>query len=163
MSETQIDVLETARRGVDLCREGKWERGFRDLCQVANAELQGERLPSVFYSYLGYGLARYEKRFTDGEKLCKRAIDIEFYQPENYVNLARLYSLRGMRQEAVEAIRKGLQVDATHAELREMVADLGWRRKPMLSFLSRDNPLNVFLGRMSYELTKGGSKKRSAD
>jgi tetratricopeptide (TPR) repeat protein len=161
MSFTAQDLSETARRGVELCRDGKWERGFRELCQVANADRQGEKLPSVFYSYLGYGLARYEKRFTDGEKLCKKAIDIEFYQPENYANLARLYSLRGMRKEAVEAVRKGLQVDSTHEELRSMLTELGVRRKPVLSFLSRDHPLNRMLGRMRHDLTRSGRSKKS--
>ncbi|HVS16386.1 MAG TPA: hypothetical protein VMV46_20930 [Thermoanaerobaculia bacterium] len=162
MSHSAHDLEESARRGVELCRDGKWERGYRELCQVASAGRQGEKLPSAFYSFLGYGLARYERRFTDGEKLCRKAIELEFYQPENYANLARLYSLRGMRKDAVEAVRKGLQVDSTHEELREMLRELGARRKPVFSFLSRDHPLNRMLGKVRHDLTTSGKRKKSA-
>ena len=161
MTETAFDLTESARTGVELCRQGRWEQGFRALCQVANADRQRAKLPSVFYSYLGLGMARYEKRFDDGEKLCQRAIEIEFFEPENYVNLAKVYGLRGKRQQAVETLRKGLQIDGSHQQLRDMLLELGIRKKPVLSFLSRDSLLNRLLGRIRHDFSSSSNRRSS--
>jgi tetratricopeptide (TPR) repeat protein len=160
MTENSSDVLESVRTGVELCRKGRWQQGYRTLCQVANADRPGTKLPSVFYSYLGFGMARYEKRFEDGEKLCQRAIEIEFFEPENYVNLARIYGLRGQRKQAVDALRKGLQIDASHQQLRDMMLELGVRKKPVLSFLARDHLVNRMLGRIRHDMASSSKKKR---
>jgi hypothetical protein len=119
---------------------------------VAAAERQGGKLPSLFYSYLGFCIARYEKRFKDGEQLCQKALELEFFEPENYVNLARIYGLRGMRREAVATVVRGLRVDSSHAELRAMLSELGVRKRPVLSFLSRDHLLNRLLGRVRHDM-----------
>ncbi|HVS63493.1 MAG TPA: tetratricopeptide repeat protein [Thermoanaerobaculia bacterium] len=161
MTESAFDLTESARTGVELCRQGRWDQGFRTLCQVANADRQRAKLPSVFYSYLGLGMARYEKRYDDGEKLCQRAIEIEFFEPENYLNLAKVYGLRGKRPQAVEALRKGLQIDGSHQQLRDMLLELGVRKKPVLSFLSRDNPLNRLLGRIRHDVSSRPKRSSS--
>lgn len=155
-TETSLDLADAAREGIEQCRKGRWDQGYRKLCQVANAAGRKTKLPSCFYSYLGLGMARFEKRYDDGEKLCRRAIDIEFYETENYVNLAKLYGMRGRRQSAVETLRKGLQIDGSHAELREMMKELGVRKKPVLKFLSREHWLNRILGKIRHDLS--GSK-----
>jgi tetratricopeptide (TPR) repeat protein len=157
MAQNAFDLTESARNGVELCRQGKWDQGFRELCQVANADRQRAKLPGRFYSYLGLGMARFEKRFDDAEKLCQRAIEIEFIEPENYVNLAKVYAMRGRRQLAVETVRKGLQMDGSHQELRDMMAEMGVRKKPVLSFLSRENPINRLLGRMRHDVSSRNS------
>ncbi|HEX2641952.1 MAG TPA: hypothetical protein VHU81_03095 [Thermoanaerobaculia bacterium] len=133
----------TLERGLEACRKGDWAIGLRYLGDVAQS---GATLPGVFYSYLGYGIARYQNRVGEGLKLCQHSIKVEFYQPENYVNLARTYILSNDRSGAVKTIRSGLKIDPQNPELLELYRDLGIRQLPVLSFLSRSNPLNRFLG-----------------
>ena len=146
-------LLRAAKRGVQLCRsEATLEEGFALLKAVANAKLSLE-LPAAFYSYLGFGLAGFEGQYRAGVKLCQRAIEMEFFQPEHYLNLGRTYMLLGSRRKAVKALQKGLEVDRTYAPLHRFYRNLGRRKKPVLPFLPRNSGPNRVLGRLRHQLT----------
>jgi tetratricopeptide (TPR) repeat protein len=146
-------------RGLALCRRGEWDFGLTDLGKLAENDTQGD-LPSIFYSYLGYGIALRQKRIREGLRLCKHAVKLEFYQPENYLNLARTYLLAENRRKAYEAVSKGLQMDRGHKGLRALLQHMGARRKPVIPFLSRNHLVNRFLGRIRHDLKSSGKKKR---
>ena len=114
-------------------------------------------LPSLLYSYLGYALARSHGDVSRGLRFCKRAVRMEFYQPENYLNLARTELLAKNRRAAHRAVRRGLDFDPSHQALLELQNDLGERRDPVISFLGRRNLLNRILGRLRHDL--GGRPK----
>jgi uncharacterized protein HemY len=144
----------TLDRGLALCRQGDWERGLLHLGRLAETA-ERSSLPGLFYSFLGYGVARCEQRVEEGVKLCRHAIKVEFYQPENYLNLARTLLLSNDRQGAVAAVQKGLKIDPHQPQLVELARELGIRRAPVLPFLSRRNPLNRFLGSLRHTLKRG--------
>jgi len=141
-------------RAIDQCRKGNWEQGLPYLGQLASSEDRAH-LPGLFYSYLGYGIALREQRLDEGLKLCKHSVKIEFFHPENYWNLARTCLLAKDRRGAVRAVREGLKIDPHSEELLELQKEMGLRRSPVLRFLSRDNPLNRFLGSVRHKLTGG--------
>lgn len=149
MEETSHNEL--AQRGIDLCRKGEWQRGLELLAMVADQKDAGAELPGTFYSYLGYGIARYDRRVREGLALCEHGVKREFYQPENYYNLARTYMLANQRRKAIETVIAGRQVDRRHAGLTRLHKELGIRRPPVLSFLSRNHFLNRLLGRMRHD------------
>lgn len=142
---------EELNAGVELCRAGQWERGLPVLVRLAE---ERSRLPPQACSYLGYGMAFHEKRVREGLELARHAAKQEFYQPEVVYNLARTEQLAGHRDEAVKAVAAGLKLDPDHKGLNKLREDLGLRRPPVLSFLSRSNPLNVLLGRLRHALKK---------
>ena len=144
---------EVAWRGIELCRDGDWKEGMYWLGMAAGIRGRSE-MPSQFFSYLGYGIARYQGQKSQGLKLCRHALDLEFYQPENYLYLARTHLLLGDRRSAVDAVERGLEIDAGNDELLTLRDDLGTRRPPVLPFLSRRNPLNQLLGRMRHRLRR---------
>jgi len=146
------DVAGLVARGIDFCRQDDWERGLAILGHLAQAA-EKSALSGLFYSYLGYGIARCERRVEEGKKLCQHAIRIEFYQPENYFNLARTQLLGNDRRGAVSAIFKGLKIDPNSLELLTLQRELGVRRGPVIPFLSRDNPLNRLLGRLRHAVS----------
>lgn len=148
-------LQEAALRGIELCRAGKWRAGMEILGKIAEADRQGTELSGLFYSYLGYGIARYEKRGKEGLALCQHAIKVQFYEPENYVLLARVYLLRHRRGKAIEALQKALKLNARHPEAIKLAREIGFRRRPVIPFLSRSNPINKSLGRLRYSLTQG--------
>jgi hypothetical protein len=152
MAEHSTDLQRIAQQGIDLCRAGDWRRGMELLRAVASDEERSGDLPGVFYSYLGFGIARFDRRFKEGVSLCEHAIKREFYNPENYLNLAQTYLLVGDRGGAVSAIRGGLKIDSNDRDLRDLQRDLGFRREPVLPFLNRDNVLNRILGKIRHSL-----------
>lgn len=147
MGIAESDLSNILQRGVGLCRQGDWERGLAYLGQIAEAE-RSTALPGVFYSYLGYGIALRQKRVQEGLKLCRHSVKVQFYEPENYVNLARTCLLAEDRPAAVRAIVDGLKVDRNNDALLALHRELGMRKLPVLPFLSRSNPLNQLLGRL---------------
>lgn len=136
-------------RGIALCRAGEWDRGLNVLGRLASA---GERLSSQGYSFLGYGLAHRRRQVREGLQLCNHAVKLEFYQPDNMLNLARTQLLAGDRRGATASMRRGLAIDRDHPGLLALAEDLGTRRTPVLQFLSRSNPLNVALGRLRHAI-----------
>ncbi|HJX30040.1 MAG TPA: hypothetical protein VJ885_19220 [Thermoanaerobaculia bacterium] len=149
MSVSEPDLANILRRGVELCREGDWERGLAYLGRIAEGD-RASGLPGIFYSYLGYGIAFRQKRVQEGLKLCRHAVKVQFYEPENYVNLTRTLLLAGERPAAVRAVLDGLKVDRNHDELLALHRELGIRQLPVLPFLSRSNPLNQLLGKVRH-------------
>lgn len=147
MKAVRREISDTLGRALAQCRAGDWDGGLYHLGQVAESEERGS-LPGLFYSYLGYGIARCQGRVKEGLKLCQHSIKVEFYESENYLNLARTCLLDKDRGGAVQAIRKGLKVDPQNLELLALYRDLGIRAEPALPFLSRNNLINRILGRI---------------
>jgi len=152
MSTTKTELNQAALRGVEACKKGQWKEGLAVLGKVAEADRQGAELHGQFYSYLGYGIARYERRVKEGLALCEHSIKLQFYEPENYLNLARVHLLARNRRKAVEALNRALKLNASNPGAIELAREIGWRRRPILPFLSRSNILNRLLGKLSYKL-----------
>lgn len=153
--KTNSKMQEAAQRGIDLCRAGNWQAGMEILGQIAEADRQGTELSGLFYSYLGYGIARYQRRGKEGLALCQHAIKVQFYEPENYVLLARVYLLRRRRGKAVESLQRALKLNARHPEAVKLAKEIGFRRRPVLPFIPRNNPLNKALGKMRHSMRQG--------
>ncbi len=147
--------------GIERCRRGEWGTGLNCLGKAADPRRRTGELPSLLYSYLGYGMARNYGRIEEGIRLCRHAVKMEFYQIENYVNLARALLLAERRRAASQAVDRGLSIDPNHPELLALSQEMGSRRAPVLPFLSRRNILNRILGRVRHDLTTPSPKKDS--
>lgn len=153
---TPIPPDETSRAvaaGIRLCRRGQWQRGLPILVAVAESAARPGELPGLFYSYLGYGLARHQDRVGEGLRLCRHAVKREFWQPENHLNLARTQLIASNRRGAVEAVAAGLRVHDEHPVLNDLRAALGVRRRPVLPFLERAHPVNRWLGTLRHRMS----------
>lgn len=149
------EVADALKLGIDCCRRGDWNEGLRHLGRIAEVGEAAGTLPGVFYSYLGYGIALRDKRIREGLKLCRHSIQVEFFQGENYVNLARTCLLARDRKGAVKAVRGGLKIDRNNKALLALYKEMGIRSSPVLPFLDRAHPLNQFLGRLRHALRGG--------
>lgn len=156
-------AAEVAWRGIEHCREGDWHEGLYWLGMASSCDRRGVagELPSLYYAYLGYGVARYQGQKRQGLRLCRHALERELYQPESYQYLARTHLLLGDRRSALDVVERGLEVDPSHPDLLALRVELGRRQSPMVPFLSRANALNRALGRLRHRLTgSAGSDRR---
>jgi len=149
--------IEAAWKGIEMCRHGDWQEGLYWLSLAAGQEAGEEEgirpeFPALYYSYLGFGVAKYQKQQQQGLRLCQRAVDLEIYQPEAYYFLARTHLLDGDRRRAFDVVERGLQVDSSHSGLITLKSELGERRSPVLSFLPRRHPLNRWMGMTRHRL-----------
>ncbi|MEM9293627.1 MAG: hypothetical protein AAGD01_18245 [Acidobacteriota bacterium] len=152
-----------AQRGINLCRKGRLEQGLSYLLKVAERKDGQTKLPGTFYSYLGYGIALFQERQQEGLALCRHAVKMEFYEPENFLNLAQTQILGKDRRGALETLERGLKIDAQHAGLGALRRELGYRRHPLLPFLGRGHSLNVGLGKLIAGLRRRKPKVESEE
>ena len=113
-------------------------------------------------SFFGLCLALVRKQYKAGVDLCKRAIDLEFYNGDHYANLARVYLASNNRKKAVETADQGLKLVPEHEYLLEVREELGVRSRPLVPILDRSNPINVTLGqaRAAKKVTGRGTRKK---
>ena len=152
------ELLAAVHRGIDLCRKGQVEEGYALLDGVAHEGVP-ENVPSQYWAFWGYGMAAVDARYNDGIAACKKALELEFYQPENSWNLARTYLLLGSRRQAIAAVRQGLSIDGSYRPLLQLQRELGQRRPPVLTFLRRDHAINRLLGRIRHDAEGSGRRR----
>lgn len=141
-----------AEAAIEICRRGDWGRGLTILADLVKERGLSEHIPGVAYSFLGYGIARYQKQVKEGLRLCEHAVRAQFYHPDCHLNLARVHVLAKNRKGAVNAIAQGLALDPRNAALRALHNEIGVRKRPVLGFLARNNPVNRTLGKLRRQM-----------
>jgi len=100
--------------------------------------------PSL-YSYLGYCVAKERGQIRKGIELCQSSMIQESEEPAHYLNLGKIHLLTGNKVEALRLFREGSE-KGENDEIRRMLSRIGTRKPPVIKSLSRDNPLNRYLG-----------------
>lgn len=129
-------------------------RFLESLALFESALNQEERTPNPaprmkYLSYYGLSLSLAAGRTQEAAEMCERALSVEFYNPDLYLNLARVYLAAGERRRAHRVICQGLRIEQRHPGLRAEVQKMGLRRKPLFRFLPRNHPLNRVTGRIA--------------
>jgi len=99
----------------------------------------------IHNSFLALCIARERGQTNKALALCRETLEAE---PDNsilYLNMGKIYLMQGKTEEAIEILRKGL-TQGTNEQIIAELGRIGTRRPQPLSFLSRDNPLNKYLG-----------------
>lgn len=140
-----MDINKVIEDGITLAREGHYADALKifedDLCFTQN--------PTAM-AYYALCLANIEGNYDKAISLCLMAAEKEFYNPEIYLSLGRIFLLNGQKAVAVKSFRKGLTFDSSHNILLQEVKKLGMRRKPVITFLPRQNMVNRLFGLLSY-------------
>jgi len=144
-SEYQFQAgLLALQAGRFLEAAGKFESAL--LLERSNGAKQP---PMIYLSYYGYSMARAEDRPSpESIRACETAARREFMSPELQLNLGRVYALAGKVSRALAAFEKGLRLNPKHRALREELRRFDRRGRPPVGFLSRNHPLNRWMGRM---------------
>jgi len=98
-----------------------------------------------WYSYLGFCIAKERGQVTRGLELCRTAISHEPDNPSHYLYLAKLHLVSGNKVAALEALRQGVSVGGS-PEITNLFEVIGTRKPPVIPHLSRNNPINIWLG-----------------
>ena len=105
-----------------------------------------------YMSYLGLCLAIAEGKSREAVTLCEKAVQMEFFRSELFLNLGRVYLISGNRKKAHMAFRKGLALDRENRNLRTELEKMGIRKPPVFPFLERKHPINKLAGKVLYRL-----------
>ena len=153
------DLQAVSAAGIERCRSGDWESGLGRLRQVAEQATANEKLPGLFYSYLGYGIADSENRYKQGLSLCKLGAEVGLFEAETYLLLARTYMLLDKKRPAIRVLDRGLEIDRNDRALRCMRESFGVRSRLPVPFLERGHFLNRCIGEMRRALLSVGGHR----
>jgi len=141
----------TFQRGMDLMHRGQ----SREALAFLRAAVDSDQTDAGRYSgraryesYYGLCLAQSQSHLHDALKHCRKAAQMEEYRADVWLNLGRVALTAGRRGEAYRALERGRLLDPTHRGIAKELLQFGLRRPPTVSFLPRQNPINVFLGRL---------------
>ena len=107
-------------------------------------------------SFYGLSLGLEDRRYHEAIELCQSAVQQEFFNPELYLNVARLNLAFGFKAEGMRFLRRAAMIDPANAGVDQLRDDLGLRSQPVLPFLPRGHFMNRWLGSLRYRLTGGG-------
>lgn len=101
------------------------------------------------------GMLRAEQGETqEGLAMCQDAAERDHREALIFLNLAKAHMANGDRFQCVRALQRGMRLKSPHrGQLMTFHKTIGIRRKPILSFLDRNHPINDFLGRMTWVLS----------
>lgn len=136
----QEDADKMVSRALDLLAAGNTQSA---LAQLERALKISDN--KALHSYLGYCIAKERGQVKRGKELCLASLEIDPQNPVHYLNLAKVYHVGGEKGAAIAALRDGVKVGGSD-EIVSMLNALGTRKNPPLSFLSRGNAVNKWLG-----------------
>src|SRR5882762_7158841 len=105
------DLLKRIDEAVALTKEEEYLQALTIFLDVYG----GEDPPSPMLSsktatglsYFGLCLVLVQKKVKPAIDLCKRAIELQFYNVDHYANLAHVYTAAGNRKKALETLEEG--------------------------------------------------------
>ena len=109
-----------------------------------------------FLSYYGLCIAKVEKNATKAIPLCEKAIKKDFFHADLFCNLGKVYLQKGDRKKANKSFIKGLSIDKRNKELINELKEMGIRKRPLFTFLPRENIINHLGGFLYNRLLKRG-------
>jgi len=136
--------------GIEALSEGQKRKAMAMFEAAIELEKRsGVSKPQPRYlSYYGLCLALETKKLHEAVKFCREAVNRENFNADIYYNLGRVLLKADRRREGYESLRNGLRLHQNHKGILRELRRIGVRRRPVLPFLSRSNPLNRALGRM---------------
>jgi tetratricopeptide (TPR) repeat protein len=144
-------IQETFLRGLAELKENRWQEAGNAFRAAFKASPENP----LYLSYYGLIVALAEGSLQDGIVFCKAAIQRAPYEVDPYLNLARIYQKSQQRQKALESLVQGLSYAPGNPALKNEMRRMGMRRKPFFQALSRDNFLNMAVGKLTYQWQKG--------
>jgi len=137
------------RKAMELLRGGQGKHAASIFRQIIAS---GSRDPKHL-SFGGLVLATEEGDVKTGLSWCERALELAFYDPQMYINLARLHEQTGWKTQAAKVLRKGLRIDPGNKRLLAEINRVSPRSPNAIRGLPRNHPVNRYLGRLKSELT----------
>lgn len=141
---------ESYNRGLQALSAGRRKEAmalFEAAIQIARRRSPA-RPQSRYLSFYGLCLALERNEVHEALRYCREAMTLESFNPDIRCNLGRVLLRAGRRREAYRCFIEGLRMESGHATILRSLNFMGIRRRPVLPFLPRDNPINVFLGRL---------------
>ncbi len=136
--------------GLSHYHSGEYEHALNYFNNALNRTSKIDPYYTLCISFYGLTLI-YLGDYELGIAKCIQATEEEITNSEIFYNLAIAARVKHDRKLSLKAIRDGLNIDRKNKKLIRLRNVLGQRRKPKVNFLARDNFINIFLGKITYQ------------
>jgi tetratricopeptide (TPR) repeat protein len=156
MTKTNESDALAALEDEELFRLGTEALDAKDYAaahRYLHAALERERSANNLSQY-ALALAAHTRKIDESIILCQEAVKKEPKNSEHFLRLGTVYLVAGKKKEAIRIFRLGLRM-GRNPTITRWLQVLGDRKKPLIPFLSRTNPLNKYLGKLRRTLTGG--------
>jgi hypothetical protein len=150
MSDTASDTQDFFEEGVRLFSARQVEQAHEALRRAHRKAANDARI----MSWYGVTLVLVERNSNLGISYCDQAVRLVGPTPELVLNQARVALALNQRERAYKAVQRGMALFPDHVGLRWAQEAMGWRRRPVIPFLSRRNFLNKWLGKLRHKWRK---------
>lgn len=143
------------REGVQLLEAGLSHQALSPLksaIEIQRLVNNGECREPRYLSHYGLSLCLTRTDYREALCLCRTAARLRRNDATIWWNLGRVAMTLGRRGEAHRALTRALKLSPCDQEIVLDIERLGLRRSPVLSFLPRQNPVNIFLGKLRFSL-----------
>ncbi len=138
-------------KAVELTRQRRYAEALaifeKILPQLSSHDVSDKRVLTGSSSFYGLCVAMVRRHYAEAVQYCNLSLKSQFMDPDHRTNLALVYLERSDRASAIENLQAGLRIQPNNQRIHSILNDIGTRRPPVIPFLSRNNPLNVWLGR----------------
>jgi curved DNA-binding protein CbpA len=141
----KIQAVNAFRQGLDSLKRGNPARAM----SCFEAAVRYDDSQAIFRSYYGLAIARAKRAFDLAEKECRKAIGMEMFNPDLYVNLGVVYNLMGQEDRAIEQFREALNWEPEHKRARAKLEAIESANK------------KGFIGRLFQKRRKVDERRRS--
>lgn len=142
------------RQAMELRRAGR----VKEAAAVFRELVDGGSRDPKHLSYGGLLLATEEGDVKTGLGWCERAVEIAFYDPQMYINLARLHERTGWKSQAAAVLRRGLRIDPGNERLLAEIDRISPRTPDAIPSLPRTHPVNKAIGKLRAEIRAKNGK-----
>ena len=70
---------------------------------------------AAYFSWYGFALGALKTRLHEARDVCKKALELEFYNADYHANLGYVYYQAGLKSTAIECFNEALKWDPEHA------------------------------------------------
>ena len=132
-------------KGIEFLEQCSVEDSVTCFKNACNSNVASDQLLPKYKSY--YALSCLLNGDDEAISICRSLVNICPHDADVCLNLARAEAFINNRKEALQAIDRGLVFSVHHDGLNALKSKLGVRGRRFVPFLSRNNLLNIALGR----------------
>ena len=144
-------AVERIEKAIELTKDERYAEAldiFEEvLPQLSSQDVNEKRVLSNSSSFYGLCVAMVRRRYAEAVQYCNLSLKSQFMDPDHLANLALVYLERNDRADAIENLHAGLRLQPNNQRINQILDSIGRRKPPVIPFLSRNNPINVWLGR----------------
>jgi tetratricopeptide (TPR) repeat protein len=154
MPEEPKDNVESQKlveQAIDLTRKERFGQALElfeeHIPRLTSGTIPDKRVSVIAFSFYGLCLAKERRRYAEAVEYCNISLKYHMLDPEHRYNLAVVFLERNERAKAVETLNSGLQLRPDDTKIHSVFDQIGRRRPPVIPFLPRSNPVNIWLGK----------------